>query len=212
MKSLRTSVSKDATRFVLMGISVRKRKGRIVAAATDGRRLVAIDITEYNKEVAAGDAKVDFITPLLPPSIKFPAADVAVEVLEDGDLVYETTLGHLRIKPVKGPFPQYEKVISVRSVVEGRGAYNPRYMKDLAEAADSYAPDAAMEIHRCRTNRDPQTTGDCGEMSVILIPQKPEWIAVIMDMRVDGAAEGKRKMERVAPEWVRDVWARGVEA
>lgn len=128
------AVSDDATRYVLNGVLLRCEAGKMIAVATDGRRLVKVwsDDVLWN-----GDQDFQIIVP-------WPAVQILLGWLDDGEEDVTLTVGKsfLRVelpngdvlgtKLIEGNFPDYAKVVPLW---KGGGRFNKAVLLGLIKRA-----------------------------------------------------------------------------
>ena len=187
IKALYPITSDDANRYVLHGVFITEVKGRMVAVATDGRRLI---VTPY-----AGDLKPDTIYSAgrVKPSQKNPKAIAEGGVIDGNFPNFQQVIpekGNMAIPLTSEMFQLLRQLERANKIIEGKG-----YTASFRLASGDYITfDSSFllsEIKALQQAGYPEITMRFKDaMSpVVLETSDPQALGVLMPMRIEGGAK-----------------------
>lgn len=207
LRALVNLAARDDIRSYLNGIMIEAHpSGRAILVATNGHVLGAIHCPDAVEGLPIERGAVQIIVPVeivraLKRSAKLPRAGVEITgaapaVAEPGgDYVAPAAMMlrdpcnsiALEFTPIEGRFPEFRRVVPAASSGSEVGFYDPRYVSAFEAAAQELTPSRMVQsfVHQAGTNP-----------ALVTMPAAPEFIGVIMPMRVDQSAA-------TAPDWIR---------
>lgn len=197
-KALSHIVSKDETRYVLNGIFLEVHpNGTITATATDGRRMLVVDITEEQKEQGCPMIMGRMILPLIPLAVfngQFPAKrekSLYLSLAKDDHLTCEVfpwmgfKAPRMNIRLIEGVFPNIKAIIqaAIKAVPSKFSSLslNPELLNELFVAMNDYSPKCGITL--VATGDSVDTNGGAMDPYLIKCNGSPNIFGILMPMR-----------------------------
>jgi hypothetical protein len=197
-KALSHIVSKDETRYFLNGIFLEVHSnGTTTATATDGRRMLVVDITEEQNEQDCPMIMGRIIFPLIPLAVfngQFPAKrekSLYLSLAKDDPLTCEVfpwmsfKAPRLNIRLIEGVFPNIRDIIKT-ALKASPGKFsnlslNPELLNGIFLAMNDYRPKCGITLAATGTNID--TNGGAMDPYLIKCNGDSKIFGILMPMR-----------------------------
>lgn len=192
-------VSCDELRYALTGVNLRMVNGRVVIAATDGRRLLVINDDSAKEFSGEKDFNVILRVPKIPLGGYWKTPSILVEIengkarftIEPEDSVVETNL-------VDANFPEWRDVIRFDMKIPAKPAlaFSGNLLREFLDAASTYNGESGSNILQVHS-LGPQ-------LPFLITTDDANFIGVMMTARQPGETENEFKPFD-PPKWITEI-------
>lgn len=172
---LKSFISKEQTRYYLMGINLCSVDGKLIAVATDGHRLgkFAFDVNApKGLNIIVPLNIVDFVCKIKP--LKNNETRDADILINEQKITVTIDSQTITSDLVGGKFPDWNRVMPQNATVTTH-YFSPQYMKEIADAFSKFAKHGYMKIAFDPENESAPfliTGGVDDSFTAVLIPKR----------------------------------------